>query len=464
MTDEEARILAWTLLGEAAGEGGLGMTAVAHVIRNRAESGRFPSNPASVALQQSSSGTHQFSTWNALTNGGNIPRARFPVGSAKFDEALAIVNKVFSEKPGNDPTLGATHYYSPQGMAGGAAPYWWNSEAPLGGVKVGNHIFAKKRDQNSPIPVDRPVRFGDNGSMPTKGQLEVFRTGAPLRLPDIGSPKDQVKPAKMSVQMQEARLNPEGAAGRTTTMIFDPISGSLVPKSASVRQVLREAQAEQGAARGTVAKQPAKVVQRVAGFAVPRGTEGVASIDRARTLADAGSSFVERAVVKKPTAPKPAQTQFAQPVAQPAGSINPVKDESRLPATGALVPPGTVQSGGLSRDAVAARAAGTRAAVQPAPKPPAPVQLPPVVAPRPPTLRVVVEGSNPVSNMIASGRPPRTGGQTSLVQQAKNDLGLSSQEAYDYVNARSAQEARERSSNPKAASTRAGLAETFGFD
>lgn len=64
LTQAEKEILAYTLLGEASGEGRAGMAAVMNVIKNRAESGRYSDNPAAVALQKNSRGIRQFSTWN----------------------------------------------------------------------------------------------------------------------------------------------------------------------------------------------------------------------------------------------------------------------------------------------------------------------------------------------------------------------------------------------------------------
>ena len=446
MTDEELRVLAWTLLGEAAGEGSLGMQAVAHVIRNRAESGRFPSNPAAVALQSSSSGTHQFSTWNALTNGGNLPRARFPVGSAQFNQALSIVNKVFSPTPGADPTLGATHYYSPRGMDGGEAPYWWSSEAPLGGKKVGNHIFAIKRDPAVPSPPkDRPVRFGDNGSMPSKNALEVFRTGQPIQLPKIGptggpSLKSAPKPASQSAKMQEQRLNPSGDVGVTSTVIFDPISGNFIPKSVSSRQAVRDALGEQGSARGPLVAKQAQ--RRVAGFAVP-DTGSMAEVDASRrsSAKSAGRNIqaareeqlATQVILNRPKS----QTQFAVP-RQPAGVV---KDETQLVSpTGLPTAPGLLSA--PSRDAVAQRKAGQAMAAQLAGKPvvvAAPPAAPKIVAPiphapiyRPPAaaprltdapLKIVVESTKPMAVQIAKSPVTRL-----------REQGYTSAQAYDLAN------------------------------
>lgn len=414
MTPEELRIVAWTLLGEAAGEGNAGMTAVAHVIRNRALSGRFPENPATVALQ-----ANQFSTWNAITNGGNLPRARYPVGSTDFERALEIVAKVFSATPGKDPTQGATHYYAPQGMAGGSAPYWWRSEATRGEKKIGNHIFAVRYSpKEAPTPVSRSYDFV--GSYPSAGQLEVFRTGAPLQLPVIGptggpSLKEAPVPARMSVAMQEKRLSGGDTSGATyTDFIYDPVTQALRPKTAPISDMVRAAQKSNPT-------QPAKSVQRIAGFAVP-SSGSMESVDRARLLASQTPTYAGNEIRPKKV------TQFAQPAAQPAGSINPNKDQSQLgpqPPIPEIVPP--VQSGGLSRDAIAARAAGVQAAKALAVPKPRPIPKP---APAP--LRIVVQ-RDPIAAVI---RKP-----VSAVQSFK-DQGMTAAQAYDAANAAAAERAR----------------------
>lgn len=433
MTQEELNVLAWTLLGEAAGEGTTGLTAVAHVIRNRAASGRFPSNPAAVALQSNSVGVHQFSAWNALGNGGNIPRARFPVGSTEFNRAIAVVNRVFGPTPGRDPTQGATHYYAPQGMAGGNEPYWWSSEAPRGGKKIGNHIFAIRRDEaEAPTPARRSITDIGNGA--TAGQLTVFRTGRPVQLPNIGpsggpSLRTAPQPARMSARLQDERLPAGATPVATTSMVYDPVTRALVPRLPTAAQVRRSIPQSQ------IERAPARTVQRtsVAGFSVPNGTGGIAAIDpprntsgRSADAAVAAQRREQQALRARPNT----QTTFAPPVNQPAGSlVNKPATEERLTTQSIL--PTTVGSRGLSRDAVAAQQAGIAAAAAlrtpppPRPRPQrAPVPVP--VPPRAPLEVTVHYASNPVAEVIAQ-RP------VSAVQQLR-DEGYSPSEAYSQAN------------------------------
>lgn len=468
MTEEELRVIAWTLLGEAAGEGTRGMEAVAHVIRNRSLSGRFPANPAAVAIQQNSRGVSQFSTWNALTNGGNIPRARFPVGSAQFNNALRVAAKVFGPTPGSDPTQGATHYYAPKGMAGGAPPYWWRSEAVKGEKRIGGHIYAVRRDPPSQVtPAKRTAT--DPGRMPTANELTVFRTGQPMQLPEIGpkggpelrktaptfvnqssrlreqrsktAPTYKVAPTPAKQSMQLADSREMAGAVSATNLIYDPVAQTLVPKMPSARFVIREAQAEQQATR---ADRPvtAKQVQRVAGFSVPGGVDGIAAVDASRrsaVLKAAKPTYAgqDRGPKSTITAKPRQQTAFAPNIAQPGGSLLDNKDESRLQTPAQNVAP---QSGGLSRDAVAARLAGAKTAANlrapqtPPPPRPVPVRAPvPVAVPQTTPLRIVVQ-RDPVAEVVRQA-------PISVVQSIKNE-GYTAAQAYDLANLRAAENAR----------------------
>ena len=133
LSQREIQILAQTLLGEAGGEGLQGMRAVAHVIRNRMASNRFPNSAIGVAQQP-----QQFSAWNS-GEGGNNP-GRYGPGSAGWNTAIQAINQVFN---GNDQDItgGATHYWAPRGMPNGRDPYWARSETTNGRVRIGNQIF-----------------------------------------------------------------------------------------------------------------------------------------------------------------------------------------------------------------------------------------------------------------------------------------------------------------------------------
>lgn len=135
-----------TILGEAVGEGSEGMAAVAHVMRNRMVDGRFPTSLAAVARQDK-----QFSVWN---DGGKNLR-RFSPGNPLYDKAGKIFDAVMAGRH-VDPTGGATHYYSPEGMKamGKDKPDWFDGEAKAkgGAIRIGGHIFAGKAAASNSAP------------------------------------------------------------------------------------------------------------------------------------------------------------------------------------------------------------------------------------------------------------------------------------------------------------------------
>lgn len=144
----ERDVVTRTILGEAANQGDLGQAAVAHVIQNRVDDPRWGDDPAEVSLAMK-----QFSAWNSGA-GGNSLVDQYQPGDPAYDRAAAIADMVFNGQT-QDPTEGATHYYSPAGMAAlvnngdqsNSLPRWLQEEnARRGGetVTIGGHIFTGK--------------------------------------------------------------------------------------------------------------------------------------------------------------------------------------------------------------------------------------------------------------------------------------------------------------------------------
>lgn len=141
-----------TIYGEAANEEELGQAAVAHVIMNRVADPRWGDNPAEVSLQ-----LKQFSAWNAGTGGNDLPM-KLREDSPEYKRIGEIVDAVNAGQI-TDPTQGATHYYSPQGMAAHVAagdqsnsvPTWLQKESNSRGgdnIRIGGHIFTgRKREE-----------------------------------------------------------------------------------------------------------------------------------------------------------------------------------------------------------------------------------------------------------------------------------------------------------------------------
>jgi spore germination cell wall hydrolase CwlJ-like protein len=123
-------MLARALLAEAGNQGPVGMQAVANVVRNRAASGNFGGDTVEGVLQK----PYQFEPFNTAIGRGKM--AAMDPNSPRFQEALGAIDRAYA---GNDPTMGATHFYAPKAQAalGRPAPKWDNGT----GVNIGDHRF-----------------------------------------------------------------------------------------------------------------------------------------------------------------------------------------------------------------------------------------------------------------------------------------------------------------------------------
>lgn len=192
LTDEE--IAAYTLLGEAGGEGPDGMAAVMHVIKNRAGSSGYPNSLSAVALQnginkKTGERVYQFTAWSPKH--GNKPTAKYKKNSKEFKQALSIVQSVMNgDIP--DPTGGALNYYANDGLNAINEPGWFPAVATAGTQQIGNHVFAARnavrpdaaeystrvqaavRGADAPTPMPgRPAGLSGLSSTATKGWGQV---------------------------------------------------------------------------------------------------------------------------------------------------------------------------------------------------------------------------------------------------------------------------------------------------
>lgn len=128
MTEDQTDYMARTIYGEARGEGGQGMQAVANVIMNRVKRGGwYGASIKDVVLKP-----YQFSCWNATdVNRQKILNAT----AAQLASARSIAEKVINGTL-PDITGGATHYH-----ARGIDPYWAKSMTKT--ATIGNHVFYK---------------------------------------------------------------------------------------------------------------------------------------------------------------------------------------------------------------------------------------------------------------------------------------------------------------------------------
>lgn len=206
-----------TILGEAANESTMGQAAVAHVLLNRARDERWPSSVSDVALQPK-----QFSAWNSGAGGNDLVRKYGP-GNPAYDRAAAVYDQVLSGEI-NDPTGGATHYYSPAGMQalvsegsqGNLLPRWLQQENERRGgetTTIGGHIFTGLA-HGDPVP-QQSMAPGQAGQTMTP----IFPTVAPdfdfgglaqaaagLSAPAQAAPPPQImptQPAQMQVEKRD---------------------------------------------------------------------------------------------------------------------------------------------------------------------------------------------------------------------------------------------------------------------
>lgn len=133
ISPQDRDLVARTVLSEAQNDGESGMAAVANVIKNRADSGRYGETPGAVVLQRK-----QFEPWSLPQGDSNHP-SRWSAKSPDYQRAASIVDSVWKgDVP--DVTGGATHFYSPRDQAalGRKAPEWAAGK-PI--ATVGHHAF-----------------------------------------------------------------------------------------------------------------------------------------------------------------------------------------------------------------------------------------------------------------------------------------------------------------------------------
>lgn len=134
-----------TIYGEAATEPEQGQAGVAAVIRNRLESGRYGNTIPQVVLAK-----NQFEPWSRPD-----ARARMTAlkpGDPDYERIGGIVDRVFSGDM-EDPTGGATHFFSPGTQAAlGRRPPSWAQGQPL---TIGGHAFYAPEGRATDVSAQR---------------------------------------------------------------------------------------------------------------------------------------------------------------------------------------------------------------------------------------------------------------------------------------------------------------------
>jgi hypothetical protein len=139
----ERDLLIRTVYGEAGGEGERGQAAVASVIRNRLQSGRFGGSLTDVI-----SAPGQFNGSPTDARYGGAARA-LEAGSAQYEAIARIVDQVlFGIRP--DPTGGALNFYNPSA----SAPDW--GAGMSGKTRIGSHVFGTVGAPFHPAPTQLP--------------------------------------------------------------------------------------------------------------------------------------------------------------------------------------------------------------------------------------------------------------------------------------------------------------------
>jgi spore germination cell wall hydrolase CwlJ-like protein len=140
LSARDKAILIRTVLGEAAGEPDDGQKAVAAVVLNRLQSGKFGNSLPNIVLAKS-----QFEPWSSPE--GRKRMLGYASDSPEYQRAAANIDAILNGD--EDPTGGATHFYAPKAQTalGRAAPNWAQGE-PL--AVIGGHQFYSPDDNAKP--------------------------------------------------------------------------------------------------------------------------------------------------------------------------------------------------------------------------------------------------------------------------------------------------------------------------
>jgi len=211
---EEERIdyLTKTVIGEAVGEGEIGMAVVAQVIANRSGDARWPSDPVAVAGQK-----FQFSTNNPFGyEGGNEDMVRkYGPNTIQYQQARAAVQAAIIDKSLPDITGNAKYYHT---SAMGYPSSWGSSIKKNGWVDVGGHRLYP----------DRPVAVGEIPANIAK--VQQFGVGTMLSVQQAALAP--IRPAKLSasltLQREVNRVAGQRANAKTTIRTARALAFSAV--------------------------------------------------------------------------------------------------------------------------------------------------------------------------------------------------------------------------------------------
>jgi hypothetical protein len=141
MDPRDRDLIIRTVIGEAASQGPLGQFAVAHVIRNRLESGRYGKTGADVVLAPK-----QFEPWSTRKD----ELLGIDPNSPQYQRMAKIVDATFSDEI-PDPTGGATHFQNEAIVRkrGNTSGLKWLEDMKRNNsaITLGDHIFGSPDSQ-----------------------------------------------------------------------------------------------------------------------------------------------------------------------------------------------------------------------------------------------------------------------------------------------------------------------------
>jgi spore germination cell wall hydrolase CwlJ-like protein len=176
--DPRARdLLIRTVYGEAGNQPDEGKAAVAAVVKNRVDSGRYGDSIPAIVLAR-----NQFEPWQR-------PDARSKMLSLAPDDPHyqsigSIVDGIFSGQS-QDPTNGATHFFAPQAQAalGRPAPAW--AKDPT--AQIGGHVFfAPEGKRQQVTQADLPPPQGQQAPQPAQTpRVSIFDDIPTVQQPSV---------------------------------------------------------------------------------------------------------------------------------------------------------------------------------------------------------------------------------------------------------------------------------------
>jgi hypothetical protein len=169
--DSDRDLIIRTIIGEASNQPDLGQAAVAHVVNNRLNSGRYGKSVPDVLFAPK-----QFEPWNTRRE----ELLAIPQNSPSYIKAGRIADAVQSGEI-EDPTNGATHFANVgtvQARGNTAGMRWINDGLNNGtAVRIGSHTFMSPDSQPGSTPAKSNV--STNGSAPMPGMPQIMGGAGP---------------------------------------------------------------------------------------------------------------------------------------------------------------------------------------------------------------------------------------------------------------------------------------------